>query len=85
MNVQLVCDTDIIGVFRGTRTAWFRSRYIVSHIILGLIETVGFSGNLRFEIWVEIQGRGVVSLVYLKVAVDYLEWNVNRNEKCFFL
>ena len=43
-----------------------------------------FNDSLRFEIWVEIKGRGAVFMVVLKVDGEDIEWNVNRKQKGFF-
>ena len=58
--------------------------YNISHMVLGLMETVRFNVSFSFEIWVEIQGHGGVGLVALKVDVEDIKRNVNRNQKGFF-
>ena len=81
--VHLVCDTDIIGVCYGKITTWGRRGYSVRHMVLGFLKTVSFNRSISFEIWVDIQGRVGVVLVVLRVAGDYLDWNVNRKQKSF--
>ena len=39
----------------------------------------------RFDISVEIQGRGWVDLMVLKVDIEDIESNVDREQKVFFL
>ena len=80
LNFQLVCDTDIRGGCRGTRTTRGWRGYRVSNIILGLLETVVFKGILRFEVWIDIQGRGRIHMVFLKVSGEDLEWSGNHKQ-----
>ena len=72
VHAYLVCDTDIRGGCPYTRTIRGWRRYSISHMILGILETVGFKGGLRFEIWIEIQGRVRMGLVALKVPGEDL-------------
>ena len=81
MYVQLVCDTDIIVGYRGTRTTWGSRGCNIIHVVLGLLETSRFNISLSFERWFEIQGNILVSLVLMKVASEDLEWSVNINSK----
>ena len=53
-------------------------------MVLGLLEMVSFNVSLRFEGWVKIQGHEGVGVVVLKVDGEYLEWNVNHEQKVFF-
>ena len=46
-----------------------------------LLERVSFNVNLRFEIWVKIQGLGRMGLAVPKVDDDDLESNVNWKQK----
>ena len=65
---SFVCDTNIRGGCYVTRTKLGRRGYSISHMVLGLRETVIFNGRIRFERWVEIQVRGGVGLMVPKVA-----------------
>ena len=77
VHVHLVCDTDIRGVCHGKKSTWGSRGYNISCMVLCLLEIVSFNGSLSFEIWVDIQGCGVASLVVLKVDSEDLEWNFN--------
>ena len=44
---------------------------------------VSFNDSLSFEIWFEIHVCGLVGLVVLTMAGEYLEWRVNCNQKGF--
>ena len=44
---------------------------------------MGFKGRLIFDIYIEIQDRGGMSLVILKVSSEDLEWSVIINKKVF--
>ena len=44
---------------------------------------MSFNGSLSAESWVEIQGRGGVSLMVLKVSGEDIEGNVNLKKKFF--
>ena len=80
-NVNLLYETYIRGVCRGTITTRGWRRHSVSHMILVCMETVGFKGRIIFEIWIEIQGCGRMGLVVLKVTGDNLEWGSNCTQK----
>ena len=84
-RVHIVCDMVIRGGGRGTITTWCRRGYNVIHMVLGLMETVSSNGSLIFEIWVDIQGRGGVGIMVLKVESEDLDRNVNSNQEGFFL
>ena len=72
MHVRLVWDKEIRGGCYGTRTTWRSRGYNVGHMVLVILETVIFIDSLRFESWVNIQGRVGVSLVFLKVDSEDL-------------
>ena len=48
VHVNIVWDTDIRWGCRATITTQGWRRYSFRHTILGIIETVGFYGSLRF-------------------------------------
>ena len=84
MHVHLVyaMETRVGCCVMGTTQVW--RRHSVSHMILGNLETVGFKGSLRFEIFIEIQGCGSMGRVFLKVPSEYLEWSINQKHKVFY-
>ena len=73
VHVHFFCDTYIRGGFRSTIYTWGGRGYIVSHMVIGLLETVSVNSSLSFEIWVEIQVREVVGLLVLKMDGEDLE------------
>ena len=62
----------IIGRCPGTINTQGWKGYSVSQMIPGLLEAVVFNGGLRFEISVEICGRGGVVMVVIKMIGAYL-------------
>ena len=83
VHAYIFYDTDIRGGYNGTRITWVWRGYIISHMITGPMETVGFKGSLIFEIWIDIQGCGRIDMVALKIYGKDLEWSINRNQKVF--
>ena len=65
------------------RTTWGRKRYNVIQMVLDLLETLSVYVSLGFEIRVDIQGHGGVSLLVLKVAVEDLEKKIDCEKKGF--
>ena len=50
-------------------------------MILGFLETVDFNGKQSFESQVEIQGRGGVGMVVIKITGEDLKWGINFKQK----
>ena len=81
--VHLVCDNEIIGGYHGTRTNRGWRGYSIRHMIIALMEMVGFKSSLSFEVWIEIQGSRRMGLVVLKVSTNDIDWSVNQKKKVF--
>ena len=50
-------------------------------MIIGRLETVGFKGSPRFEIWIDIKGCGRMGMVVLEVSDEDTELIRNRKKK----
>ena len=53
-------------------------------MIIGRLETVGFKGSPRFEIWIDIKGCGRMGMVVINEYNVNLEQSNNHNNKAFF-
>ena len=54
-------------------------------MVFGLLRMMIFKGSLKFESWIEIQGRGGSDMMVLKVVGEDLESKIDNNQKGFVL